>query len=97
MDKQQILEAVSRALDSMGVGEPDGDEYGEAAGVGADNSVPIWSKLQVNVPDAGRGPIHDKKALFSAMAEQSKPPMVDNYGMPYDDEAAEMMTATGMI
>lgn len=99
MDKNQILQAVSQALDSMGVTSSDPDFYGESEAV-QENNVPIWSQLQVGVNDEGRGPIHDKAALFQQAKQMSKPPMVGNfneYGMPQDDEGAEMMTAMGMV
>jgi hypothetical protein len=95
INKQMVLDAVSRALDGMGMGDMGGDEYGEDDSIGP-NEVPIWSKLQVGVNDEGRGPIHDKSALFG-MDRTSKPPTVDNYGMPVDDDASEMMSALGLV
>lgn len=96
-NKQQILDAVSQALDAMGVSGGDGDEYDENGGMGGgDNNVPVWSQLQVGVNDEGRGPIHDKSALFG-MDRTSKPPTVDNYGMPVDDDQSEMMSALGLV
>ncbi len=95
MNKQAVLDAVSQALDSMGL-DMGGDEYDEAGAMAGDNNVPIWSQLQVGVNDEGRGPIHDKSAIFG-MDRTSKPPTVDNYGMPMDDGQDEMMSALGLI
>lgn len=95
--KSTIMDAISQALDGMGISSDLGnDEYGENDTVGQDNEVPIWSKLQVGVNDEGRGPIHDKSALFGNK-QMSKPPTVDNYGMPVDDEQSEMMSALGLV
>ena len=95
--RQAILDAVSQALDAMGVdADMDADDYGENMEVAGENTVPIWSQLEVGVEDAGRGPIHDKSALFKGL-QMSKPPQLDNYGMPVDDEAAEMSVAMGLV
>ncbi len=97
MNKQAVLQAVSQALDAMGMSDQGGDEYDESGGMGQpENNVPMWSQLQVGVDDQGRGPIHDKAALFG-MDRTSKPPTVDNYGMPVDDDQSEMMSAMGLI
>ncbi len=94
--KQQIMDAISQVLDSMGVSGLEEDIFGEGEGVGQENNVPIWSQLQVGVNDEGRGPIHDKGALFG-FNKMSKPPMVDNYGMPAAGDQEEMMLATGLV
>lgn len=98
MNKQSILDAISQALDGMGMGEPDGDEFDEMGGMGgAGNEVPIWSKLDAGTLGAGAGgPIHDKSALLG-MNRTSKLPTVDNYGLPIDDQQSEMMTALGLV
>lgn len=97
--KQEIIQAISQVLDQMGVGGDGGDVFDEG-GMTSANEVPVWAKLNVNVADEGRGPIHDKGALFGGK-QYTKPPevgnYVDTYGMPYDDQAAEMMTAMGMV
>jgi hypothetical protein len=93
--KEQILNAVAQALEAMGVGEPDGDEYDES-GLMSGNEVPIWSKLSAGTLGQGNGPLHDKSELLG-MNRTSKPPTVDNYGMPVDDEAAEMSVAMGIV
>ena len=97
MNKQAVLDAISQVLDSMGMGEPDGDEFDEMGGMGGgSNEVPIWSKLQAGTLGETQGAIHDKSALLG-MDRTSKPPTVDLYGMPIDDEGAEMMTALGLV
>lgn len=96
MDKEAILAAVAQALDGMGMSAGSDDEYGEGDGVGADNSVPIWSKLQMPKMGPGMGTLHDKSALMG-QTEQDKPPTVDNYGMPVDDQSEEMMSAMGVV
>lgn len=92
--KQQILDQISQLLDSVGVSTED-DFYGE--NVGAGESVPIWSALKSEDLGQGGGPLHDKSTLMKANLEQSKPPQTDNFGMPQDDEGAEMMTALGLV
>lgn len=96
MNKQAVLDAVSQALDSMGMDMGPQDEYGESEDVGP-NTVPIWSQLKAGTPlgETG-GAIHDKSALLG-MDRTSKPPMVDNYNMPIDDDQDEMMSALGMV
>lgn len=94
--KQAILDAVSQALDAMGVSSGDMDFYDESEEMTGENKVPIWRELEVSVNDQGRGPIHNKADLFKGI-DMSKPPQVDNYGMPVDDQGAEMMTALGMV
>ncbi len=96
-NKQQILDAISQALDAMGMDGGMGDMYGEEMGVGDDNRVPIWAELDVSVDDAGRGPIHSKEALFGAKKMRQPFQQTDQYGMPMDDQGAEMMTALGMV
>lgn len=97
--KQEILAALSQVLDQMGIGEDGGDVYDES-GLTAANEVPVWSKLAVGVEDEGRGPIHNRAALFGGK-QFTKPPEVgnyiDSYGMPVDDQGAEMMTAMGVV
>lgn len=96
MNKQMVLDAVSQALDAMGVDAGiEADEYGEEEAL-ADNSVPVWSQLNAGSLGQSQGVIHDKSALMG-MDRTSKPPTVDNYGMPVDDDQAEMMTALGMV
>jgi hypothetical protein len=90
--KQKILDAVAQALDAVGM-DTGGDEYGELAET---NSVPIWSQIDVSVPDAGRGPIHDKSALFNA-AKEARAIQTDAYGMPLPGEHEFGMTALGMV
>ncbi len=97
IDRNAILAAVSQALDGMGVPQGDGDEFDESGGMGQqENNVPIWSQLETGVPDSTRGPIHDRSMTFG-MDRTSKPPTVDNFGMPVDDEGAEMMSAMGLV
>lgn len=95
-NKQAILDAVSQALDAMGMQMGDGDEYGESDSLGGENSVPIWSQLQAGTLGQTNGAIHDKSALLG-MDRTSKPPTVDNYGMPVDDDQSEMMSALGLV
>lgn len=96
MNKQMILDAISQALDGMGMTDMGGDEYDEGGGMEGDNSVPIWSQLNAGTLGQGSGPIHDKSSLLGT-DRTSKPPMVDNYGLPMDDQGAEMMTAMGLV
>lgn len=97
--KQELLAAISQVLDQMGLGGDGGDVYDES-GMTAENEVPVWAKLNVNVSDEGRGPIHDKGALFGAK-QFTKPPevgnYVDDYGMPASGDQEEMMSAMGMV
>lgn len=95
MNKQMILDAISQALDSMGMDPGGGDEFDEGMDMGG-NEMPIWSKLDAGTLGQGAGPIHDKSSLMG-MDRTSKPPQVSNYGMPIDDEGAEMMTAMGIV
>lgn len=96
MNKQAILDAVSQALDGMGMPMGEVDDYGEMADAG-DNTMPIWSQLKAGTPlGQGGGAIHNKDDLLG-MDRTSKPPMVDNYGMPVDDDQDEMMVAMGLI
>jgi hypothetical protein len=97
MNKQAVLDAVSQALDSMGMDLGDGDEYGESdmLGGGGGNEIPIWSKLQAGELGTTNGPIHDRALL--APRQMDKPPQVDNYGMPVDDQSEEMMSALGLV
>lgn len=94
MNKQAVLDAVSQALDAMGMQMGDGDEYGESDMIGA-NEVPIWSKLEAGQLGSTPGQIHDRALLQPR--QMDKPPQVSNYGMPVDDESSEMMTALGMV
>jgi hypothetical protein len=95
MNKQAILDAVAQALEGMGMGEPDGDEYGEDEGLGG-NQVPIWSQLNAGTLGKTPGQIHDLSALLGE-DRTSKPPTVSNYGMPVDDDAEELMTSLGIV
>ncbi len=99
IDKNAILQAISQALDAMGVSGGGDDEFNEDQSVSGPNNVPIWSQLDVSVPDEGRGPIHSKSALFGPVGNyRDTQPMATNmYGMPQDDDSAEMMTAMGMV
>ncbi len=99
VDKNSILQAVSQALDAMGMTDQGGDEYDENGSMGGSspNQVPVWSQLQAGVPDSQRGPIHDKTAAFAGMDRTSKPPQVDNFGLPIEDDQSEMMSALGLV
>lgn len=96
MNKQMILDAISQALDGMGMDTGDQDEYGESEMMEG-NEVPVWSKLQAGTLGQGSGAIHDKSALMLGADRTSKPPMTDNYGMPASGDQEEMMTALGII
>lgn len=95
MDKNSILQAISQALDHLGISE-NYDEFDETGGIGPANEVPIWSKLSAGELGQGAGPIHDKSALMAAK-QAPEASQVDAYGMPVDDEAAEMMSAMGLV
>ncbi len=95
-NKQSILAAVAQALDAMGMPSDDGDPYGEGQGVSGSNPVPVWSQLKAGTLGQGGGPIHDKSSLMG-MDRLSKPPTVNNYGMPVDDGSDEMMSAMGLV
>lgn len=104
--KEEILAAISSALDIMGLGGTGPDDYGEQAET---NEVPTWGKMDVSVPDAGRGPIHDRAALFQNSTQglfdsdkMSKPPQVGNfttdaYGMPLPQDQEEGMSMMGIL
>ena len=96
MNKQAILDAVSQALEAMGMSDMGGDEYGESEMVGGENTVPIWSTLNAGTLGQGNGPIHNRAALQAATS-QAPPSATDNYGMPLDDESDEMMVAMGLV
>lgn len=98
MDKNAILQAVSQALDAMGISSGE-DDYGEDQSVSTPNNVPIWSQLDVNVPDQGRGPIHSKSSLFGPVGNyrDTQPMATNTYGMPVDDQSDAMMSAMGMV
>lgn len=94
MDKNQLLSAFSQFLDTMG-GQLNDDHYGEEEDMGS-GRLPIWSEMDAAVPDVSMGPIHSRESLFKKLQETA--PMQQNaYGMPVDDQAAEMMIATGMM
>ena len=98
MNKQSILDAVSQALDAMGLTDMGGDEFDEQEGMeGQGNAVPIWSQLQAGTLGSTNGPIHDRQALMQSAVSAGKPQGVDPYGMPVDDEGAEMMSALGLV
>lgn len=94
MDKAQLLSAFSQFLDTMG-GQLNDDHYGEED-TGFDGRLPIWSEMDAAVPDVSMGPIHSRESLFKKLQEAA-PTQQNAYGMPQDDQAAEMMIATGMI
>jgi hypothetical protein len=94
-DKQRILEAISQALDAMGMDSGEEDIYDEN-GMTSENTVPIWSQLQIGVEDSGRGPIHDKNALFG-VKKMTEPQRVDQYGMPMAGDQEEMLSALGLV
>lgn len=96
MNKQAILDAISSALDGVGLSDGMGDDMYDENGMTAQNEVPIWSKMQAGTLGQGPGAIHDKSSLMAGR-EMSKPPEVGNYGMPKDDESEEMMTALGLV
>ncbi len=99
MDKNAILQAVSQALDAMGMdsGGEGLDLYGESQAVNGPNNVPIWSQLDAGKLGSTNGPIHDKSSLMGAIADQGAPPKTTQYGMPMPGQQEEMMTATGMV
>jgi len=94
MDKNKMLEMFSQFLDTMG-GGLDEDYYGEDEMMQNDQ-LPIWSQMDASVPSVSMGPIHSRESLFTKMQE-ARPTQFDAYGMPQDDQAAEMMLATGMV
>lgn len=96
INKQLILDAISQALDGMGMTDMGGDEYDEEGAMEGDNSVPIWSQLDAGTLGQGSGPIHNKDDLLG-INRTSKPPMVDAYGMPAAGDQEEMMTAMGLV
>lgn len=96
MNKQALLDVISQALDSMGMDAGGGDEFDDGGGMDGTNEVPIWSKLSAGSLGSTNGPIHDKSMLMDT-DKMSKPPMVDNYGMPAAGDQEEMMLAMGMV
>lgn len=94
MDKNQLLQAFSQFLDTMGA-DLSGDVYGEEMDMGS-GRLPIWAELDTAVPDVSMGPIHSRESLFKKMQEEA-PIEMDMYGMPRDDQAAEFLLATGMM
>ncbi len=72
MDKQSILDAVSQALDAMGM-DPGSDPMGEDPTMN-NGQLPIWNSLNVTVPGtAPRGPIASSKdSLFGGSANQGQ-------------------------
>lgn len=95
-NKEQILAAISQALDAMGMDAGmEGDMYGEDGTVAA-NEVPVWSKLEAGTLGQSQGIIHDKSKLQGAMMA-AEPESVDTYGLPVAGDQEAMMLATGMI
>ncbi len=93
-----ILDAISQALDGMGMSAGGDDEFGEGEGVSGDNTVPVWSQLAAGKLGQSGGPFYDKSALMDTAKQMGeKPPTVDQYGMPVDDQQSEMMTALGLV
>lgn len=96
-NKQMILDAISQALDAMGIsGDVDTDDVYDENGMMPQNQVPVWSQLDASMLGQGNGPIHSKDSLMKGI-QMSKPPQVDNYGMPASGDQEEMMTAMGLV
>ncbi len=96
MNKQAILDVISQALDGMGMDSLGGDEFDEDMGMEGTNEVPVWSRLEAGTLGQTGGAIHDKSALMG-VDKMSKPPQVDNYGMPAAGDQEEMMSALGLV
>lgn len=98
MNKSAIFNAMSPenqalALRAVGI-SCDEDEYGEQD----PSEVPVWSALEVSVPDTKRGPIANKREIFKQIArEQAIAPKVDAYGMPVAGEQEEAMMMSGLV
>jgi len=102
MDRQTKLTILStmddhhldQALEGLGIdccsGQGD-DFYGAEDPT---NTLDKWSEMEVSIPDAGRGPIVDKSALFTQQMQQ---PQTNTYGLSMPGEDEEMMMASGMV
>jgi len=99
MDRSQKLailsamddEHLSLALEGVGIDCCGMDE--DPLGEDASNALDKWNEIEVSVPDAGRGPIVDKSALFMPKQEV----MTNTYGLPEPGEDEDLMMATGMV